>query len=216
LAGGLGVLAGVVVQIVDRAVNDEFDPGKYFSFFTTQTALINTAVLVVGGVLAFKKPTDGTAMSMARISALAYAVVTFGVYNLLLRDDQPAGPGEFDPIRWPSELMHVWMPILLVLGWLIDPGATTSKWRSLWIVPIYPIAWSIYTFVRAAASGGTVYPYPFLDPRTDGPVSVVTYVVGLTAALVLLGALAMLYSRCVRDVRTVRPSVSPGGRSWRL
>ena len=51
----------------------------------------------------------------------------------------------------------------------------------------------------AAASGGTIYPYPFLDPRTDGLVSVLGYVIGLTAALVALGALAMLYSRWAGD-----------------
>jgi hypothetical protein len=191
---GLGLAVTIGIQIGDRVASDAFDPWEYFSYFTIQTSLFNIVVLVVGGVLALRLARDPQLYTTVRMAALTYAIVTAAVYNVLLRFVPPTGyPG----LDWPNEVVHVWVPIILVLDWLLTPGRPALPWRSLWIVPIYPVAWAIYSFARAAASGGRIYPYPFLNPATDGWVSVIAYIVGLTLFLVGLGALAVLYSRRV-------------------
>ena len=192
---GLGLATAVGTQIVDRAVNGEFDAWKYFSFVTTQTTLFNVGILIIGGISALKGTSDSKFLAIARTAALTYAIMTSSVYNLLLRDDGAPAANEFVPIGWPSEAMHVWVPIYLVLDWLLMPSRPSPSWRSLPIIPIYAIAWALYTFARAAASGGKIYPYPFLDPATNGWGSVLAYIVGLTTGLVALGALAITYSR---------------------
>jgi hypothetical protein len=212
---GVGLAAAIGTQIGDRVVNGEFDAWKYFSFVTTQTSLLNVVILITGGVTALRRSGETRSLAIARMTALAYAIVTCGVYNLLLRDDGPRTAGEFVPIGWPSEAMHVWVPAILVLDWLVTPARPSPPWRSLWIVPIYAIAWTLYTFARAAASGGTIYPYPFLDPASNGWGSVRAYVVGLTSGLVGLGALAMTYSRWAerlgeRTRDTVQPARETG------
>ena len=189
---GVGLAVTIGVQIGDRVANDAFDPWQYFSYFTIETSLFNIVVLVVGGILALRLPRDTVLFTAVRMSTLTYAVITAAVYNLLLRNIPPVGyPG----LDWPNEVVHVWVPLLLVIDWLLAPGRPALPWRSLWLVPIYPVAWAVYSFARAAASGGSIYPYPFLDPRTAGWGSVVGYIVGLTAVLVALGALAVLYGR---------------------
>ena len=201
LAAGLGLAATIGIQIGDRVANGAFDPWEYFSYFTIETSLFNIVVLVVGGMMALRLDRDTALFTAVRMATLSYAIVTAGVYNGLLRFIPSTD--SFQALSWPNEIVHVWVPLVLLLDWLLVPGRPSLPWRSLWIVPIYPVAWAVYTFIRAAASGGTIYPYPFLDPATDGWISVFAYILGLTAFLVGLGALAVLYSR----MRTRRPRV---------
>jgi hypothetical protein len=193
LVAGIALAVTIGIQIADRVVHDAFDPWEYFSYFTIETSLFNIVVLVVGGVLALRRARDPMLFTTVRMAVLTYAAVTAGVYNLLLRNIPSTD--SFEPLSWPNEVVHVWVPLLLLLDWLLTPGRPALPWRSLWVVPVYPVAWAVYTFVRAGLSGGTIYPYPFLDPATDGWGSVVAYIVGLTLFLVGLGALAVLYSR---------------------
>jgi len=192
LVVGLGLAVTIGIQIGDRVANDAFDPWEYFSYFTIQTSLMNIVVLVAGGMLALRLSRDTQLFTTVRMATLSYAIVTGLVYNLLLRGIPREG---FQGLSWPNEIVHVWVPIVLVLDWLLTPGRPALPWRSLWLVPVYPVAWAVYTFIRAAASGGVIYPYPFLDPATGGWGSVIAYVVGLTGFLVGLGALAVLWSR---------------------
>ena len=82
LIAGLGLLATITVQIVDRAVNGAFDPWEYFSYFTIQTSLMNIAVLLAGAALAFRLDRDTVLFTVVRMTVLTYAIVTAGVYNL--------------------------------------------------------------------------------------------------------------------------------------
>jgi hypothetical protein len=191
LLAGLGLVATLCVQIVDRVVNDAFDPWEYFSYFTIETSLMNIVVFLVGGVLALRLPRDTILFTTIRMATLAYAIVTAAVYNLLLRTVPYDG---FQGLGWPNEVIHVWIPLLIVLDWLVSPGRPALAWRRLGIVMIYPVAWLVYSLVRGAVSNG-IYPYPFLDPATAGWGSVIAYIVGLSVVLLGLGALAIAYSR---------------------
>ena len=202
IIAGLALFVTIAIQIGDRVANSAFDPWEYFSYFTIQTSLMNIVVLLAGGALALRLPRDTILFTTVRMATLSYAIVTAAVYNLLLRNLPPEG---FPGLAWPNEVVHVWVPVLLVLDWLLAPGRPALPWRTLWVVPAYPVAWAIYTFIRAGASGGTIYPYPFLDPATGGWGSVIAYIVGLTLALVALGALAVGYGR----LRARRTAVGP-------
>jgi hypothetical protein len=203
LIAGLALLATIVIQITDRVVNNAFDPWEYFSYFTIDSSLINIVVFLVGGVMALRLASDSELYTRVRMATLTYAVVTAGVYNLLLRNIPYSG--DFVGLPWPNEIIHVWVPLFIVLDWLFSPGRPALEWNSLRLVVIFPVAWLIYTLMRGAASGGEIYPYPFLDPATAGWGSVIAYIVGLTAGLVGIGALAVEYGR----VRSRRVRVAP-------
>ena len=191
LLAGIGLLVTIVIQITDRVVNRAFDPWEYFSYFTIETSLMNIVVFVTGGVLALRLPRDTAVFTTVRMATLTYAIITAGVYNLLLRGVHHDG---FQGLGWPNEVIHVWIPILIVLDWLISPGRPALSWRALRIVMIYPVAWLAYSLLRGAVSNG-IYPYPFLDPATAGWGSVIIYIVVLSGVLVGLASLAVLYSR---------------------
>ena len=190
LALAATVLVTIGIQIGDRVVHDAFDPAEYFSYFTIQSGLINVVVFAVGGVMALRLPRDTVLFTAVRVSALAYALVTAGVYNLLLRNVPYEG---FAGLQWPNEVLHVWVPLVIVLDWLLGPGRPALRWTALRLPLVFPVAWLVYTLARGAATGG--YPYPFLDPATAGWGSVVSYIVALSAVILGIAALGILHSR---------------------
>jgi len=190
LAAGLLVLAAIITQITDQLVNDVFVPSEYFSYFTIQSSMMNVVVLLVGAMLAFRFKRDTVIYTGVRSAILVYAVVTAGVYNVLLRGLPPEG---FVGIQWPNEVEHVWIPLLILIDWLFSTGRARLGYRWLWVAVGYPLLWCAFTLVRGAATGW--YPYPFINPATDGWFSVLAYIVALAAIIVGLAALAIRYSR---------------------
>jgi hypothetical protein len=183
------LLVALVFQIVEKTVNNDMVPGQYFMFFTIQGAMITITVLFLGGISALRLSVDSTPLTVARLSVLSYAVVTAVVYNVLLRGIPDEG---FVTTPWPGEIMHVWIPIFIVLDWMLAPGRPAVKWNALGIVVIYPLTWVAATLVRGAVTGW--YPYPFLEPST-GVASVALYVVAIAAFIVANASVGIVLAR---------------------
>ena len=151
-------LAALLTQIIDQSLNDAFVPTEYFSYFTIQTSLLDVVVLSSGGILALRRLPDGARFTAVRLAIVTYAVVTATVYAVLLRGIPQEG---FVRVPWPNEVIHVAIPLLLVVDWLIAPGRSAVGWRALWLVVSYPLIWVAITLARGGVTGWL--PYPFLD-----------------------------------------------------
>ena len=66
--------------------------------------------------------------------------------------------------------------------------------RAMFVAVVYPLAWLAYTLVRGVFFTGE-YPYPFLDPANGGWGSVTIYIVALSAFILVIAALGVVYSR---------------------
>jgi hypothetical protein len=191
LVAGALVLLAVGTQITDQVINDAFEAGRYFSFFTVQSSLINIVVLGTGGVLALRWRRDPELFTAVRMATVAYAAVTAVVYNVLLRGLPSDG---FVGLGWPGELLHVWIPAFIVLDWLFSPGRPALGWGRIWIAIGYPLAWVAFTLVRGVLTGW--YPYPFLDPDAEaGPESVIAYIVAIALFIIAVACVAIVVSR---------------------
>ncbi|MES2092601.1 MAG: Pr6Pr family membrane protein [Actinomycetota bacterium] len=189
---GLVVLSALATQVTSEMLHDSFVPGEYFSYFTIESSMMNVVVLLVGGVLAWRWPRDTELFTSVRVAILSYAVVTGIVYNVLLRNIP--GDGGYEPPRWCNEVMHVWVPIFIVLDWVIAPGAARVPWKRLWLVVSFPLAWLAFTMLRGAITGW--YPYPFLEPDGPGGIgSVLVYVIGIAAFIVAVASAAIGLAR---------------------
>jgi hypothetical protein len=189
LAAGSTLVVALIFQIIEKVVNNDMVADQYFSYFTIQSSLIASVALIVGGLMALRAPVDTVLYTMVRMSVLSYAVVTAVVYNALLRGIPEEG---FIESKWPGELMHVWIPLFIVLDWLLSPGRPALRWTGLRYVVIYPLAWVGFTMLRGAATGW--FPYPFLEPST-GVLSICAYVVGIAAFIMGVASLAITWSR---------------------
>lgn len=191
IALALLVLASIATQIGDRIVNDIFNPVTYFSTFTVQSNLMNVVVLTVGGWFALRHRLDTELLTAVRVAVLSYAVITGIVYAALLRGIP--SEGYLGP-EWANEVLHVVVPIFIVVDWLVAPGRAPLAWRRLLLVISYPLAWLAYTIVRGLITGA--YPYPFLDPAgAGGWPSVLAYIVGIAAFILVIGSVGILTSR---------------------
>jgi lysylphosphatidylglycerol synthetase-like protein (DUF2156 family) len=191
LAAGVLVLVALITQIVNQLLYDEFEPDRYFSLFTIQTSMINVVVLLFAGVSALRRNVDTELLTSLRVCTVAYATVTFLVYNVLLRG---APNTDFPELQWPGELMHVWVPIYILVEWIVAPGRPAVPWRRLGLAIAYPLLWLAFTLVHGAATSW--YPYPFLEPDgPDGSLGVAVYVVVLFSFILFMAAVATAISR---------------------
>jgi hypothetical protein len=213
----LAVLVAVVSQYVVsssfwRSVGVEGIAGKtvdFLMFFTIQSNLVAAVVMGIGAVRLLRRgPAPGRAWTTLRLAATTYMVTTGVVYNLLLRG-LPTIPGGNLP--WSNEVLHVVVPALVLLDWLLAPDRRALGYGTVGRVVVYPLVWVAVTLARGPFTGNevtgaaTYYPYPFLDPATeDGYAAVAVWIVVIAAFIcgmaLLLIAIGRRASRAITAV----------------
>jgi hypothetical protein len=130
---------------------------NFSSYFT----ILSNIVIAISLTFALIAPssTFGKYFSLITVqSAIALYIFVVGlVYNTILR-------GIWTPQGWQlviDDLLHVAVPVLYVLYWLIFIEKGTLKWKDgvAWIY--LPLVYLIYSLIRGHFTGW--YPYPFLD-----------------------------------------------------
>lgn len=157
----------------------------YFGYFTNQTSLLTSLVLIATGsaVLAGREPPGW--LVLARAVATSCMIIVGVIYNTLV-------PGTGSAPPWVSAILHICFPALVVLDWLMARDRSALPWRRLWVVLPYPMVWLTVVLVRGVTDGWV--PYGFLLPER-GIVSLALHVVGLLVALIAAGALVWAASR---------------------
>ncbi len=172
---------------------------NFFSFFTVQSNLIGAAALAIGAVLLIRgRDPEPRWFTVLRACATSYLLTTGLVYNLLLRGiELPQG----STLAWSNEVLHVVIPLVMVLDWVLAPGDNRIGWGAIGVVVIYPIVWAAYTMVRGPLVFSDItqatgwYPYPFLDPANGGWGSVLAYIAGIAALIAVAAAGVVAVSR---------------------
>jgi hypothetical protein len=170
-------IAAIISQAVASINLGIFRPANYFSYFTIDSNLIATALLLLG--VARWRSNHSPAMDVFRGAGVVYMSVTGVVFTLLL-----SGVDVDTQLKWVNTVVHELMPLVVVADWLIAPPASrlTIRQGALWL--LFPLVWIIYTLIRGAATNW--YPYPFLNPANGGYVSVTLYCVGILVFMVVV------------------------------
>lgn len=188
---------------------------NFFSFFTILSNVSAAVVLLLLAMRHLRRrrslrdsaEVDPPALAAALAYVSTYMIVTGVVYNLLLRG-LPLQP---ETVGWSNEILHVWGPLFLLLDVLFGAGRRRLPWTAALGAAVFPIAWIVYTLLRAPlitnpTTGAPYwYPYPFLDPNTGGWSSVVVYIVVIAVGIVALafGIVAIGRARGIRMPRTL-------------
>lgn len=189
------VLGSVAWQVSDRIVNNVFRPTEYFAFFSIQSSLIVGAVLLWSAHKAWWGLPETKLLVIARMSSTAYYILVSLAYNLLLRGSaNDVRDGDYQWPVLPNEIIHVWGPIAVTLGWLLVQGEVRLRFRAALWVAVYPLFWLGFSVVRGIATGW--WPYWFIDPTGDGGVSgMLSYIAAITVFLIGLGVLLLALAR---------------------
>lgn len=180
---------------------------NFFSFFTILSNVSAAIVLLIVGVRFLVRGRrlgpEPAALATLLAWVTTYMLVTGVVYNLLLRGI----PLQPETVPWSNEILHVWGPLFLLLDLFLGPCRRRLGWSTALTAAIFPIAWIVYTLLRAPlitnpTTGAPYwYPYPFLDPNIGGWGSVVVYVIVIAAVIVgfAFGAVAVGRWRGIRS-----------------
>lgn len=170
---GLGIAA--IVAALDGSTGTA---ANFFSFFTIQSNVLAAVVLLVGGLL----DPRSSRWAYVRGAVTLYMTITGIVYLALLRDVdvQLTSP-------WVNDVLHRYVPLLLLLDWLVNPPWPAVSRRAAlgWLA--VPLAYFAYSLLRGPLVDW--YPYPFLDPRPNGYDHVAVYAVVLAAGMAVLALL---------------------------
>ncbi|GGK41533.1 Pr6Pr family membrane protein [Nocardia camponoti] len=171
---GIVAVAWIPLRNVDSAT---FSLTNYFSYFTIESNVLAIVVLAVGAIAA---PTSET-WQRFRGAVTLYMTITMVVYAVLL-----ASVDVMLNDKWINDVLHRILPLVLLADWVLV--AMPQRLRpSLTLIGqwlIFPLIYGVYSLIRGPIVDW--YPYPFIDPRTQGYLS-------LTIGLVILaGVFAML------------------------
>jgi len=168
---GLSAIATEIVVLLQRGV---FAPANFFSFFTIQSNILASVILILGALLLFAdKP---GIHALWRGAATLYMAVTGIVFALLLSG---LDAGVLTAVPWDNTVLHYIMPIAVFGDWLMDRPKQQIRFKQALVWLVYPIAYLVYSLVRGHFVGW--YPYPFLDASEKGYATV-----GATSLVVAL------------------------------
>lgn len=100
-------------------------------------------------------------------------------------------------------MLHVVIPLVMLIDLLFAPKRRALPWKTVWATIAFPIAWIIYTLVRAnfviapATGNAWWYPYPFLDPNIvpGRYLGVSLYIIGIAVLVVITGFVVVWVGR---------------------
>jgi hypothetical protein len=185
LSSGMIVTAVLIYTYITRIAVGDGSPFNYFGYFTNQTSLFASAVLISTGVLMLADRRIPYGLTLLRAIATAYLIVVAVVYNVLV-------PGTGSAPPWVSMLLHAVFPLVVLIDWLLVGDRPRLPWRALWTLLPYPVLWLTTVLIRGVTDGWV--PYGFLLPER-GLVSLGLHITGLLAAIIAAGALVWAASR---------------------
>ena len=171
---------------------------NFFSYFTILSNLLVAKSLTVSLLLP-SSPFGIFFSKMSVQSAIAVYIFIVGlVYNLVLRN-------LWDPEGWQlvaDNLLHVAVPVLYVLFWLIFTPKKILQWKNIFPLLIFPAVYLVYTLIRGSVAGW--YPYPFVnaDKLGYGQVAVNSLLVLLAIVTAGLGIIA--FNRFTKRTRIAK------------
>ncbi|MCD2499585.1 MULTISPECIES: Pr6Pr family membrane protein [Microbacterium] len=168
---------------------------NFFAYLTVQSNCALVAVLVIGAVLALRRPADPRWFTVALSLVLTWTITAGIAFALIVW--QAGIRGIRVDVPWSDQVLHFWLPACTALAWILTPGHRGVSW---WIVPIslaFPLAWGGVTLWRGPFVGW--YPYYFLDPRqVSGPAEFLITCAAALAMFALIATLIVLASRMHR------------------
>ncbi|GEM34783.1 hypothetical protein NN3_57900 [Nocardia neocaledoniensis NBRC 108232] len=171
---GLVALLWIPLRNMDSAT---FSLTNFLSYFTIESNVLAVIVLAIGGVRA----PQSERWQIVRGAVTLYMLITMVVYAVLL-----ANIDVMLTDKWINDIMHRYLPLVLVLDWLL-----VAMPRRLRVSPaligqwlIFPLVYGIYTLIRGPIADW--YPYPFIDPRGQGYLSMALGLVVLTLVFAIL------------------------------
>ena len=181
--------SAVVTEIATLIERDLFEPFNFFSYFTIQSNIFAFIILIISA-LAIASNKRSSVFNLLRGAATLYMVITGIVFAVLLAGVEGS---ILTAAPWDNIVLHYIMPVILLVDWLIDKPNKTITFKNSLVWLIYPVTYVIYSLARGQIVHW--YPYPFLDPKTNGYIGVLITGLCIAALAVLLTYALIRFTR---------------------
>jgi hypothetical protein len=163
------------------------------SYFTIQSHIMMVIALALAVVVGIRRQPEPQWLTVLRLLATTYVVVSGGVFALLIIDESLSPFLLQAPLS--SRVLHFALPVYAVADFALATRRSLP-WRAVWLSLAFPVIWASYTLVRGRAANW--YPYFFLDPDAAGGYGMISfYALGL-AVVILTSASALVAITRVR------------------
>ncbi len=175
IAFGLLTLTAIVAQLIIGINEHDTNIWNFLSFFTIESNLLTVVVLLAGAALALQGRETTPGWELFRGAVASYMLTTFIVFAALL-SGLPDNLDLTEP--WVNFVLHQFMPIVMVLDWVISPPRHRLTMPKALAWMIFPLAYCVYSLIRGPIADW--YPYPFLNPDSVGGYGgVIAYSLGI-------------------------------------
>jgi len=199
-------LIAIVAQFT-RSFDDPFLGAANFPFlFTYQSNLTAALVLLAGAWRLWTGQLDSLGWDLVRGAVVTWLATTGIVHATLPTSANDTGIVYNYP--WATDVLHIVMPVVLVLDWLLMPPRHRLAFRQALPWTVYPLVFAAFSLVRGPFADW--YPYPFLDPRDNSWGSVALYVVAIAAGFLLVSWLVITAGNLSRRIWAARVARSAG------
>ena len=187
---------GVIAILASVGLFDGAFRWDFYIHFTNLSNYLCIGILFAELVATIKKKENSyiTTKPLLKFIGLLAILLTFFVYNIVL------APTKSVKINCSifSISLHVFMPIIYVLDWVLFYDRKVS-WKYPLVSVVFPLVYVIFVFVHAACfdfnssimnfagTGPHIYPYFFLNLDNLGIGGVLTWIAILAVAFIALG-----------------------------
>ena len=191
---------GLVGCIASLGIFDDINMIRwdFYVYFTNLSNFLCFGVMLACLIQTIKKKEDSfvTTAPMLKFIGMLGILLTFLVFNFML-----AGAADRDPqLNWRigSLTFHVILPIMYVADWFLFYERKSCKWYYPLASVSFPLGYVIFLLIQAAIlkfdasiltpTGGTlIYPYFFVNIKTQGVPGVLMWIGIITAAFIAIG-----------------------------
>ena len=171
------IFAAIITQL-HYSNEHHWSLANFFSFFTIQSNIIAATILLIVGIGSLLQRDSTPQFAFIRGAAALYMTMTGIIYLVLLSGNEVALQ---TTIPWVNFILHYAAPVIIVLDWLLFPSRFRLPFSKTIFWLSFPALYLVYSLVRGAITNW--YPYPFLNPLTDGWGSVI-----MTCLVISVGA----------------------------
>ena len=183
---GFSAIVTEIATLIERGL---FNPFNFFSYFTIQSNIFAFAILILSA-LATASNRGSNILNLLRGAATLYMAVTGIVFAVLLAGVEGS---VLTAAPWDNIVLHYIMPMALLVDWFVDKPNKSIALKKALVWLIYPVAYIIYSLTRGHFVNW--YPYPFLNPNTNGYASVLLTGLGIAVLTTMLAFILTKFTR---------------------
>lgn len=160
--GFIGILASLGLFVAKFQNN-------FYVYFTNLSNYICIGIMLFELIETIKKNKNSYVKfnPLIKFMGILMILLTFFVFNILLADDRTLA----ENLSISSLLLHVALPIMFVLDWILFYERKQTKWYYPLLSILVPLIYVIFIYLRAFilnGKGEVIYPYFFFNINEIG------------------------------------------------